>query len=169
MKVQIINKSKNELPEYKTIFSAGMDIKGDFSRISMINSKPEKFFYFADAVSIVYGKAKTIEILPGGRCLIPTGLFMAIPEGYEIQVRPRSGLALNMGITVVNSPGTIDADYRGELMVIVGNPSLLPVRLNDNERIAQIVLKKVEQIEWEEVLELPDTERGNGGFGHTGK
>lgn len=194
MKIQIINKSQWELPQYATPFSAGLDLRGDFSRIKLVDNKPEKFFFNADVVGIglvenpdsnieIVDKegnptgekpktipvAKTIEIKPGGRCLIPTGLFVALPEGYEAQVRPRSGLALKQGITVLNSPGTIDADYRGEIGVILINNSLEPVRLHDGERIAQLVIAKHEQAEWDEVEELPSTDRGEGGFGHTGK
>lgn len=193
MKVQIINKSQWELPQYATPFSAGLDLRGDFSRIKLVDSKPEKFFFNADVVGIGLAEnpdsdieivdkegnptgekpktipvAKTIEIKPGGRCLIPTGLFVALPEGYEAQVRPRSGLALKQGITVLNSPGTIDADYRGEIGVILINNSLEPVRLHDGERIAQLVIAKHEQAEWDEVEELPSTDRGEGGFGHSG-
>lgn len=193
MKVQIINKSQWELPQYATSFSAGLDLRGDFSRIKLVDNKPEKFFFNADVVGIglvenpdsnieIVDKegnptgekpktipvAKTIEIKPGGRCLIPTGLFVALPEGYEAQVRPRSGLALKQGITVLNSPGTIDADYRGEIGVILINNSLEPVRLHDGERIAQLVIAKHEQAEWDEVEELPSTDRGEGGFGHSG-
>lgn len=193
MKVQIINKSQWELPQYATPFSAGLDLRGDFSRIKLVDNKPERFFFNADVVGIGLAEnpdsdieivdkvgnptgekpktipvAKTIEIKPGGRCLIPTGLFMALPEGYEAQVRPRSGLALKQGITVLNSPGTIDADYRGEIGVILINNSLEPVRLHDGERIAQLVITKYEQAEWDEVEELSDTDRGEGGFGHSG-
>lgn len=194
MRIQIINKSQWELPQYATPLSAGLDLRGDFSRIKLVNKKPERFFFKADVVGIglmenpnsdteIVDKdgnstgekpktipvAKTIEIKPGGRCLIPTGLFIALPEGYEAQVRPRSGLALKQGITVLNSPGTIDADYRGEIGVILINNSSESVRLNDGERIAQLVITKHEQAEWEEVEELTDTDRGEGGFGHTGK
>lgn len=193
MKIQIINKSQWELPQYATLFSAGLDLRGDFSRIKLVDNKPEKFFFNADVVGVglvenpnsnieivdkdgnptgekpkTISVAKTIEIKPGGRCLIPTGLFIALPEGYEAQVRPRSGLALKQGITVLNSPGTIDADYRGEIGVILINNSLEPVRLNDGERIAQLVIAKHEQAEWDEVEELTDTDRGEGGFGHSG-
>lgn len=192
MKVSIINKSRHQLPKYETPLSAGMDICGDFSRIKLVDSKPEKNFFDADVVAIslieapdapfVLDKegnptdkkvatipaASTIEIKPGGRCLIPTGLFIALPKGYEAQIRPRSGLALKHGLTVLNSPGTIDADYRGEIGVVLVNTSNVPVRITDGERIAQIVIAKHETIEWEVVEELPSTERGEGGFGHTG-
>lgn len=192
MKVQVINKSQWELPKYETLFSAGMDVRGDFSRIKLVDGKPEKFFFDADVVGIglmedpnskgVVDKegnytgeklptiqvAKTIEIKPGGRCLIPTGLFIALPKGYEAQIRPRSGLALKHGLTVLNSPGTIDADYRGEVGIVLVNTSNHPVRIKDGERIAQMIIAKHETIEWEAVEELPSTERGEGGFGHTG-
>lgn len=192
MKVSIINKSRHKLPKYETLFSAGMDICGDFSRIKLVDNKPEKNFFDADVVAIhlieapdapfVLDKegnptdrkiptiqaASTIEIKPGGRCLIPTGLFIALPQGYEAQIRPRSGLALKQGLTVLNSPGTIDADYRGEIGIILVNTSNQSVRIKDGERVAQMVIAKHETIEWEEVEELPSTERGEGGFGHTG-
>lgn len=169
MKVQVINKSQWELPKYETLFSAGMDVRGDFSRIKLVDNKPEKFFFDADAVGILKGKVKTIEIKPGGRCLIPTGLFVAIPQGYEFQCRMRSGLALKMGLTLTNGIGTIDADYRGEIGIILTNTSNTPVRINDGERLMQLVLAKHEVAEWEEVEVLPETARDEGGFGHTGK
>lgn len=169
MKVQVINKSQWELPKYETLFSAGMDVRGDFSRIKLVDSKPEKFFFDADADAVLEGKVKTIEIKPGGRCLIPTGLFVAIPQGYELQCRMRSGLALKMGLTLTNGIGTIDADYRGEIGIILTNTSNTPVRINDGERLMQLVLAKHEVAEWEEVEVLPETDRGEGGFGHTGK
>lgn len=169
MKVQVINKSQWELPKYETLFSAGMDVRGDFSRIKLVDNKPEKFFFDADAVGILEGKVKTIEIKPGGRCLIPTGLFVAIPQGYEFQCRMRSGLALKMGLTLTNGIGTIDADYRGEIGIILTNTSNTSVRIHDGERLMQLVLAKHEVAEWEEVEVLPETDRGEGGFGHTGK
>jgi dUTP pyrophosphatase len=161
MKVLIINKSRHQLPQYETPLSAGMDIRGDFSRIKLVDKE-------GNPTNRRVPVASTIEIKPGGRCLIPTGLFIALPKGYEAQVRPRSGLALKLGLTVLNSPGTIDADYRGEIGVILVNTSNVPVRITDGERIAQIVIAKHETIEWEVVEELPSTERGEGGFGHTG-
>ena len=142
MKVQIINKSHHKLPAYETIQSAGMDLRANI-----------------DA---------PIELQPLGRTLVPTGLFMALPAGYEAQVRPRSGLAIKKGITVLNSPGTIDADYRGEVCVILVNLSNEPFTITDGERIAQMVIARHEQVEWSEVQVLDETERGAGGFGHTG-
>ena len=142
MNVQIINKSKHPLPEYATELSAGMDIRANLQ------------------------ESKTL--LPLERALIPTGLFMAIPEGYEAQVRPRSGLAIKKGITVLNSPGTIDADYRGELCVVLINLSNEPFVIEDGERIAQIIFARCEQATWEPADKLGETERGAGGFGHTG-
>lgn len=161
MKVLIINKSRHQLPQYETPLSAGMDIRGDFSRIKLVDKE-------GNPTNRRVPVASTIEIKPGGRCLIPTGLFIALPKGYEAQVRPRSGLALKLGLTILNSPGTIDADYRGEIGVVLVNTSNVPVRITDGERIAQIVIAKHETIEWEVVEELPSTERGEGGFGHTG-
>ena len=141
MEVRVINKSDNDLPSYETIGSAGCDVRSNH--------------------------AATIN--PGGRLLVKTGLYVEIPIGYEIQVRPRSGLAFSKGITVINSPGTIDADYRGEIGVILINHGHEQVTLEKGERIGQLVLNKVEQINWESVLVLSDTTRGTGGFGSTGK
>lgn len=143
MKLNIVNKSKHPLPEYKTKLSAGMDIRANLNEV--------------------------ITLKPLDRKLIPTGLFIELPAGYEAQIRPRSGLALNEGLGILNSPGTIDADYRGELGIIVVNLSNTIVSINDGERICQMVINKVEQPELIEVKELNDTERGAGGFGHTGK
>ena len=142
MKVQIINKSKHQLPAYATIQSAGMDLRANLDQ--------------------------PITLAPMQRCLAPTGLYMALPIGFEAQVRPRSGLAIKKGITVLNSPGTIDADYRGEVCVILINLSAEPFVIEDGERIAQMVIARHEQVAWEEVEVLDDTERGAGGFGHTG-
>lgn len=142
MKVQIINKSKHQLPAYATIQSAGMDLRANLDQ--------------------------PITLAPMQRCLVPTGLYMALPIGFEAQVRPRSGLAIKKGITVLNSPGTIDADYRGEVCVILINLSDEPFVIEDGERIAQMVIARHEQVAWEEVEVLDDTERGAGGFGHTG-
>ena len=140
--VKVINRSHHPLPQYATLLSAGMDLRANI-----------------DA---------PITLRPLERCLIPTGLFIALPPGYEAQVRPRSGLALKKGITVLNSPGTIDADYRGELMVLLINFSDTDFVINDGERIAQMVVARHEQIEFQLVDELDDTERGAGGYGHTG-
>ncbi|MBR6539544.1 MAG: dUTP diphosphatase [Bacteroides sp.] len=142
MKVQIINKSKHQLPAYATIQSAGMDLRANLDQ--------------------------PITLAPMQRCLVPTGLYMALPIGFEAQVRPRSGLAIKKGITVLNSPGTIDADYRGEVCVILINLSTEPFVIEDGERIAQMVIARHEQVTWEQVEVLDDTERGAGGFGHTG-
>lgn len=143
MKVKVINISKHALPEYKTALSAGMDLTANI-----------------DA---------PIELNPLERRLIPTGLSIELPAGYEAQVRPRSGMALKYGLTCLNSPGTIDADYRGEIGVILANVSNEAVTINDGERIAQLVIAKHETVEWEESNTLNETERGAGGFGSTGK
>lgn len=143
MKIKIINKSKHALPEYKTALSAGMDLCANIE--------------------------ESITLKPLERKLIPTGLFLEIPAGYEAQVRPRSGMALKHGLTCLNSPGTIDADYRGEVGVILANLSNEEFTVNDGERIAQLVVAKHETAEWIEVQELAETERGDGGFGSTGR
>lgn len=142
MKVAIINKSKHALPKYETSLSAGVDLRAN------LNSP--------------------IVLKPLERALVKTGLFIALPEGYEAQVRPRSGLAFKNGITVLNSPGTIDADYRGEVGVILVNLSNTDFTVNDGERIAQLVVAKYEQANFVEVTELDETSRGAGGFGSTG-
>ena len=144
MTVKIINKSDNQLPAYETSSSAGMDLRA-------------------------YLPEGPITLKPMQRMLIPTGLFMEIPEGYEGQVRPRSGLAIKSGITVLNTPGTIDADYRGEVKIILINLSDTDFVINSGDRVAQIVFAKCEQMEVVNVETLSDTERGTGGFGHTGK
>lgn len=142
--VKIVRENdKIELPKYETSGAAGMDIRANISE------------------PIVLGSLE--------RTLVPTGLKIAIPDGYEVQVRPRSGLALKHGITLLNTPGTIDSDYRGELKIIIANMSKDAYTINPDERIGQLVLNKVEQIEWEVVETLDETERGAGGFGHTGK
>lgn len=148
MKVQIVNKSSNPLPEYSTEYSAGMDLRA--------NLKDEE------------GNDKVISILPDERILIPTGLYLSIPYGYEGQIRPRSGLAIKYGITVLNTPGTIDADYRGEICVCLINHSKHSFKVHHGDRIAQIIFSKVEQAILVEVSELVNTKRGTGGFGHTG-
>ena len=142
MKIKIVNKSHHALPQYATEQSAGVDLRANL-----------------DA---------PIALAPMERRLIPTGLFISLPKGYEAQVRPRSGLALKRGITVLNSPGTIDADYRGEVGVILINLSTEPFIIEDGERIAQMVIARHEQAEWEQVELLDETERGAGGFGHSG-
>lgn len=143
MKIKIINKSKHPLPQYATPLSAGLDLRANIDT--------------------------PITLQPLQRCLVPTGLYIALPEGYEAQVRPRSGLAIKKGITVLNSPGTIDADYRGEICIILVNLSNEPFVIEDGERVAQIVIARHEQAEWEETDTLDETERGAGGFGHSGK
>lgn len=142
VKVRIINESGYDLPAYATTASAGMDVRA--------------------------AVAAPVTLQPLDRALIPTGLCMALPEGYECQIRPRSGLALRSGITILNSPGTIDADYRGEIGIIMINLSREPFTVNPGERIAQMVIAPVTQAVWEPCAELDDTERGAGGFGHTG-
>ena len=144
MKLNIVNKSDNAMPAYETVNSAGMDLRA----------------YLPDG---------ELVIKPMQRALVPTGLFMEIPVGYEGQVRPRSGLAIKSGITVLNSPGTIDADYRGEVKVILINLSDVDFVIKSGDRIAQLVIAKHEQMEVVEVQTLSETERGAGGFGHTGK
>ena len=142
VKVRIINKSKHPLPQYETAFSAGMDVRANIDN--------------------------PIRLKPLERILVKTGLFMELPQGYECQVRPRSGLALKKGITVLNSPGTIDADYRGEIGVILVNLSNEDFVIENGERVAQLVIAKHERAEWIEVTELSETSRGAGGFGSTG-
>lgn len=143
MKVNIINKSKHSLPAYETNLSAGMDLRANLS--------------------------EPIILQPMQRALIPTGLYIELPSGTEAQIRPRSGLAFKNGITVLNSPGTIDADYRGEIKVLLVNLSQEAFEIKDSERIAQMVVSKHETVEWQLVETLNQTQRGEGGFGHTGK
>lgn len=143
LNVPVINKSKHPLPAYATALSAGMDIRANLD--------------------------EPMTLAPMQRCLVPTGLYIALPEGYEAQVRPRSGLAIKKGVTVLNSPGTIDADYRGEICVILVNLSAELFVIEDGERIAQLVIARHEQAAWQAVEMLDETERGAGGFGHTGK
>ncbi|MFA5818386.1 MAG: dUTP diphosphatase [Bacteroidales bacterium] len=143
MKIRIINKSKHELPAYSTDFSAGMDIRANIDN--------------------------EIVLKPQERVLVKTGLFLEMPAGYEAQMRPRSGLAINKGVTILNSPGTIDADYRGEVCIILINFSNENFVIKDGERICQMVIAKHEKAEWIKVDSLLETERGAGGFGHTGK
>lgn len=143
MKINIVNHSKHPLPNYATVHSAGMDLRANLD--------------------------SSVTLKPLERKLIPTGLFIELPVGYEAQIRPRSGLAIKHGITVLNSPGTIDADYRGEICVILVNLSDCDFVIEDGERICQMVIAAHEQAEWIEVKELGETLRGAGGFGHTGK
>lgn len=143
MQVKIVNKSKNELPAYSTKHSAGMDLRAKLDEPVILKSLD--------------------------RVLIPTGLFIELPEGYEAQIRPRSGLALKKGITVLNTPGTIDADYRGEICVILINLSQDEFVIENGERICQMIIAAHEKVEWDLVEVLDETERGAGGFGHTGK
>jgi len=142
MKIRIVNQSKHELPQYATSASAGVDLRANLD--------------------------EPMTLKPMERILVPTGLFIELPVGYEAQVRPRSGLAIKKGVTVLNSPGTIDADYRGEIRVILINLSEEPFQINDGERIAQMVITSHVQAQWEETEVLNETERGSGGFGHTG-
>jgi dUTP pyrophosphatase len=143
MQVKIINTSKHPLPEYETPYSAGMDLRANI-----------------DA---------PITLDPLARALVPTGLFVELPAGYEAQIRPRSGLAIKYGISLVNAPGTIDSDYRGEIKVILVNLSDTPFIINDGERICQMVIARHERVEWLQTGELAETVRGTGGFGHTGR
>lgn len=166
MEVKVVNKSNNLLPKYETPQSAGLDVRADFSRVTPQN--PIKIFGEGEILFKGNSHQKTmLRLEPGSRALIPTGLFTAIPEGYEIQVRPRSGLALKKGVELSNSPGTIDADYRSEIGVILKNGGLDTIWIEDGERICQFVLNKVERIDWNIVESLDKTER-NGGFGSTG-
>ena len=142
MDIKIVNKSRNELPEYSTIHSAGIDLRAHLN--------------------------EDIILEPMERILVPTGLFVELPEGYEAQIRPRSGLAIKSGITVLNTPGTIDADYRGEIMVIMINLSKENFVIKNGDRICQMIIAKHERAELIEVRELNQTKRGRGGFGHTG-
>jgi dUTP pyrophosphatase len=143
LKINIVNKSRNELPEYQTINSAGLDLRANLET--------------------------PIILKPLERALISTGLFIELPVGYEAQIRPRSGLAIKNGITVLNSPGTIDSDYRGEIKVILINISDSEFVVNNGERICQMIISKYEKVKLIDVNEIIDTERGSGGFGHTGK
>ena len=167
--VQVINKSNNELPKYETSGSSGVDVRADFSRVSVEN--PIKVW--GDAEIIFKGdkhEKVLLRLEPGSRALIPTGLFTAIPEGYEIQVRPRSGLALKRGLTVLNTPGTVDSNYTGEVGVILVNLSNEEQIIEPGERIAQLVFAKVEFMELEEIeLITKETERGGQGYGDSGR
>lgn len=165
--IEVINRGAQPLPKFETAGAAGADIRADLSRIVTYPIK-----VYGGAEVIVAGEAHNkimIKLTPHSRALIPTGLYMAIPEGYELQVRPRSGIALKEGLSLANCPATIDSDYRGEVGIIILNTSNEDRFIEDGERIAQILLKKVEQFEWKEVESLPATARGEGGFGHTNK
>lgn len=142
IKVKIINRSHHPLPAYETPGAAGMDVRANLD--------------------------EPIVLQPMQRVLIPTGLYMQLPQGFECQIRPRSGLALKYGITVANAPGTVDADYRGEIKVILLNVSDRPFTVNDGERVCQMVIARYERVAWESVERIDTTERGDGGFGHTG-
>lgn len=142
MEIRIVNHSENPLPSYETAFSAGMDLRAHLQEALLLN--------------------------PLERCMVPTGLFIELPEGHEAQVRPRSGLAAKHGVTVLNSPGTIDADYRGEIKVILVNLSQQPFTINSGDRIAQMIIARHERVTFSQTSELNQTERGAGGFGHTG-
>jgi dUTP pyrophosphatase len=163
MEVKVINKSKNKLPEYATSGSAGCDLMADFSSADNIMAH-NSFITWNNDKTII----ESVTIRPGGRALIPTNLFTAIPEGYEVQVRSRSGLAIKKGILVLNSPGTIDCDFRNGWGVILANFGIENFEIKQGDRIAQAILNKVEQITWKEVESLDDTDRGLGGFGSTG-
>lgn len=143
MQVKIVNKSKHSLPGYATVLSAGMDLRANID--------------------------EPVTLRPLQRSLIPTGIYIQLPEGYEAQIRPRSGLAVKHGISIVNSPGTIDADYRGEIRVILVNLSDEDFVINDGERICQMIIARHARVEWLQVDDLDETERGSGGFGHTGR
>lgn len=143
MNIRIVNRSKHKLPEYSTPLSAGMDLRADID--------------------------EPLTLAPGARALVKTGLFIELPDGYEAQIRPRSGLAIKSGVTVLNSPGTIDADYRGEVCIILINLSSENFVINDGDRICQMVIARHERAEWISVETLEETQRGAGGFGHTGK
>lgn len=142
MKVKVINRSAYDLPQYETALAAGLDVRANIT--------------------------ESITLGPLERTLVPTGLFIELPEGYEMQMRPRSGLAAKHGLSLVNAPGTIDADYRGEIKVILVNLSNTPYELKPGERVAQLVVSQFTRVEWEPVEELGETERGTGGFGSTG-
>lgn len=143
MKIKVVNSSPNELPKFATEDSAGMDLRADL--------------------------AEEISINPGQRCIVSTGIKIAIPPGYEAQIRPRSGLAIKHGVTVLNSPGTIDADYRGDIGVILINLGQEPFSIKSGDRIAQMIINKFERFEWNQSETLDETLRGEGGFGHSGR
>ena len=167
MKVKVVKEPGVILPKAESQFAAGLDIKANlFQPIDKFNIK------FGCTFSVTNKTADAlvdlITIHPGGRLLVPTGIKVAIPIGYEIEVRPRSGLAIKHGVTIVNTPGTIDCDYRGEIMIILANNGSEDFEIRNGDRIGQLCLRKTEHLEWDEVEKLPSTDRGEGGFGSTG-
>ncbi len=142
MKIKVINRSAYDLPQYETVLAAGLDVKANID--------------------------EPMTLKPLERAMVPTGIYVELPEGYEMQIRPRSGMAAKFGLTVLNTPGTIDPDYRGEIKVILANLSSQDYELKPGERIAQMVVARFERIEWQAVDQLSETQRGTGGFGHTG-
>jgi len=168
VQVKVFNNGDNDLPNYSTSLSAGFDFRADFNKIETINDLMGNTQF---TLTNINGD-KIITLLPGGRVLIPTNLHIKLPDNYELQVRPRSGLALKNGITIVNSPGTVDPDYTGNVGVILLNTDLNnSFEIKHGDRIAQGVINEVKQVEWDKVDTLEDlgkTDRGQGGFGHTG-
>ncbi len=183
MKVKIVNNSSFENPKYETVGAAGMDLKADFACLNDENYLSK--FPHIGVILPIYGKAIDLEIedvvresilpiegiilQPQARAIIPTNIFIQLPEDVEAQIRPRSGLSFKKGLTLTNSPGTIDEDYRGNIGIIVSNFTDKAIEILHGERIAQVVFNKIEKIEWEDVEELDTTTRGSGGFGHTGE
>ena len=179
MNVKIVNKSKFELPQYATSGSAGMDLRADLSNLNSKNWN-EKLKYMGN-VSVDFDTETTVlegeeavhpviglHLMSHSRVIIPTNLFIQLPEGYEAQIRPRSGLSFKTGVSIANSPGTIDSDFTGEIGIICSNLTPSPIYIKHGDRICQMVVSKFEQIEWESVKQISETERGEGGFGHTG-
>ena len=168
VKVKVFNNGENDLPNYSTTLSAGFDFRADFSKIKTIND----LIGNTQFTLTINENGKVITLLPGGRVLIPTNLHIKLPDNYELQVRPRSGLALKNGITIVNSPGTVDPDYTGNVGIILLNTDLHnSFEIRHGDRIAQGVINEVKQVEWDKVNTIEDlgkTDRGQGGFGHTG-
>lgn len=162
MQVQVIRNTLNQLPRYETPESAGCDLRAE---LNLVN---EKLLFNAQTVRTLENVVTELIIYPGGRALIPTGIKMALPVGFEAQVRPRSGLALKYGITVLNTPGTIDSDYRGDVGVVLINHGTEPFVVNQGDRIAQLVITQITQVQFVPVDELQETNRGAGGFGSTG-
>lgn len=165
VKIELLSNEQVQVPMYETEGASGMDIRVSFANMS--EEDMQKRIKGKSVVTTNNGK-KAILLRPGDRYLFPTGLYAAVPTGYELQVRPRSGLALKYGVTVLNTPGTIDSDYRGEIGVILVNLSNKGTIIDDGERIAQLVLAKVEKAEWTKVVKLSATKRGEGGFNSTG-